>query len=334
MTRRRLLGSGGLLVASGASGGSAVSSARPAPAAASGRVVEYWLGLDAFRHTLAPSGRDAMTGEAVPPGQYWALGYRAYTPRWGRPLPASPGLGRNDGIPGPVLRAQVGDTLLVHFRNNDSHYRFPHSIHPHGVRYTPENDGAWVASDPLPGAAVAPGDCHTYTWTVPANAVGTWHYHDHAAPQTLGGGEPVMELGAELGAFGFLVVTDEHTEPVDTEILLFFHGLSGQHVPELGDREYSCFNGRAYLGNTPTFTARAGQRVRWRLAALGVDTHTFHLHGHRWSTPTGNADTTILAPATTATIEYTEDNPGDWLYHCHVTDHMAEGMVGRYRVMP
>ncbi|NUR62723.1 MAG: multicopper oxidase domain-containing protein [Catenulispora sp.] len=26
----------------------------------------------------------------------------------------------------------------------------------------------------------------------------------------------------------------------------------------------------------------------------------------------------------------TEDNPGDWLYHCHVTDHMMGGMVGRY----
>ena len=32
------------------------------------------------------------------------------------------------------------------------------------------------------------------------------------------------------------------------------------------------------------------------------------------------------------TVEYTEDNPGDWLYHCHVTDHMAGGMVGRYTV--
>jgi hypothetical protein len=35
-------------------------------------------------------------------------------------------------------------------------------------------------------------------------------------------------------------------------------------------------------------------------------------------------------PSTTLTVEYTENNPGDWLYHCHVTDHMAGGMVGRY----
>lgn len=31
-------------------------------------------------------------------------------------------------------------------------------------------------------------------------------------------------------------------------------------------------------------------------------------------------------------MEYTEDNPGAWLYHCHVTDHMAGGMVGFYKV--
>ena len=40
-------------------------------------------------------------------------------------------------------------------------------------------------------------------------------------------------------------------------------------------------------------------------------------------------DAQILGPATTLTVEYTEDNPGDWLSHCHVTDHMARGMVGR-----
>jgi FtsP/CotA-like multicopper oxidase with cupredoxin domain len=43
-------------------------------------------------------------------------------------------------------------------------------------------------------------------------------------------------------------------------------------------------------------------------------------------------DSQILGPSTTLTVEYTEDNPGDWLYHCHVTDHMSGGMVGWYKV--
>jgi manganese oxidase len=40
----------------------------------------------------------------------------------------------------------------------------------------------------------------------------------------------------------------------------------------------------------------------------------------------------VLGPSTALTVEYTEDNPGEWLYHCHVTDHMEGGMMGLYRV--
>jgi len=35
---------------------------------------------------------------------FWAIGYRAYTPDWGRPLPGNSDIGTNTGIPGPVLR--------------------------------------------------------------------------------------------------------------------------------------------------------------------------------------------------------------------------------------
>ena len=41
------------------------------------------------------------------------------------------------------------------------------------------------------------------------------------------------------------------------------------------------FNGTCFLGNPPTFTAKAGQRVRWHVATLGKEFHVFHLHGHR-----------------------------------------------------
>jgi FtsP/CotA-like multicopper oxidase with cupredoxin domain len=42
----------------------------------------------------------------------------------------------------------------------------------------------------------------------------------------------------------------------------------------------------------------------------------------------------VLGPATTLTVEYREDNPGDWIYHCHLPGHMMRGMTGRYRVTP
>jgi len=143
--------------------------------------------------------------------------------------------------------------------------------------------------------------------------------------------DTLMRLSAELGMFGIIAITDEHTPRVDREIYLFFHDLYSDDIPELS-QDFDCFNGRAYIGNTPVFTARVGERVRWRIAALGKEFHVFHLHGHRWFNGQIDTDSQILGPSTTLTVEYTEDNPGEWLYHCHVTDHMQGGMMGLYKV--
>jgi FtsP/CotA-like multicopper oxidase with cupredoxin domain len=310
-----------------------------APAAApTGAVREYWVQVDSFAHNLVPGGTDQMMGMTFKPSDssFWAVGYRAYTPGWGSPLPADDDIGPNTGMPGPNLRASVGDTVKIHFRNNDTHYRWPHSMHTHGFRYDPMSDGGFLAVSPsTPGTGVAPGESYTYTWTALRNSVGTWLYHDHAAAQGLTADGPVMELNAELGMFGLVAITDDDTPRVDREHFLFFHDVYQADIPALA-QDYDCFNGASYLGNTPTFTAKVGERVRWRVAALGKEFHVFHIHGHRWrSQATGLfTDSEMLGPSTTLTVEYTEDNPGDWIYHCHVTDHMAGGMVGRYRVAP
>jgi FtsP/CotA-like multicopper oxidase with cupredoxin domain len=272
------------------------------------------------------------------------------------------GIGANSGIPGPVIRAEVGDTVKVHFRNNDEHYKWPHSMHPHGVGYDPDNDGGYLADAPQrQGTAVRFGETYTYTWTCRPSSVGTWPYHDHSVPQTVPGpsarpagsgaaagtatggtamggmamgGGGVMEIGAELGLFGIIAVTDELTPAVDREFVLFFHDVYQADVPSVA-QDLDLFNGGAFLDNTPTFTAKVGERVRWRIAALGKEFHVFHLHGHRWRNAQGYqgwVDSQLIGPSTTLTVEYTEDNPGRWIYHCHVTDHMMGGMVGRYEV--
>ena len=45
-----------------------------------------------------------------------------------------------------------------------------------------------------------------------------------------------------------------------------------------------------------------------------------------------NTDVAHLGPAMATQIDYVEDNPGRWLYHCHVVDHIANGMIGWYEV--
>ncbi len=45
-------------------------------------------------------------------------------------------------------------------------------------------------------------------------------------------------------------------------------------------------------------------------------------------------DVTELLPATMLTADMQPDNPGKWLYHCHVNDHILAGMLATYRVNP
>ena len=134
---------------------------------------------------------------------------------------------------------------------------------------------------------------------------------------------------------GLVAVTNDETPHVDREFCVLLHDYYHALIDELS-QDFDCFNGAAYLSSTPTFTAKVGERVRWRVGALGREFHAFHIHAHRWRCPgsAGGAytDTVAIGPSMAVDFDYLEDNPGEWLYHCHVTDHMMGGMVGYYKV--
>ena len=64
--------------------------------------------------------------------------------------------------------------------------------------------------------------------------------------------------------------------------------------------------------------------------------HTFHIHGHRWRDAGGAVRRQPGGRARTrrVTARFVEDNPGRWLYHCHVFSHQDAGMAGWYLVEP
>src|SRR4029077_15055518 len=65
------------------------------------------------------------------------------------------------GILGPIIRAEAGDDIVVDFLNRG---RMPHSIHPHGLRYDKNNEGAMYVPGGT-GARVVPGGRFAYHWT-------------------------------------------------------------------------------------------------------------------------------------------------------------------------
>src|SRR3954470_17271743 len=92
-------------------------------------------------------------------------------------------------------------------------------------------------------------------------------------------------------------------------------------------------NGYVY-GNLPGLTMKKGERVRWYVMAMGteVDLHTPHWHGNTVVANGMREDVVQLLPASMLTADMQPDNVGTWLFHCHVNDHIAAGMMSLYTV--
>jgi FtsP/CotA-like multicopper oxidase with cupredoxin domain len=90
------------------------------------------------------------------------------------------------------------------------------------------------------------------------------------------------------------------------------------------------------FANMPMPRMKKGDHVRWYLLTLGegFNFHTPHWHGNTILVNGQRTDVIALSPAQMVTVEMVPDDPGIWLFHCHVSDHMEGGMVARYEVLP
>ncbi|MGY4285142.1 FtsP/CotA-like multicopper oxidase with cupredoxin domain [Bradyrhizobium sp. LM2.7] len=99
--------------------------------------------------------------------------------------------------------------------------------------------------------------------------------------------------------------------------------------------------GDGQAGMAPVVTL---ERDRSYIVTLRNDTawwHPMHLHGHSFRVLSRNglsvphrqwADTVLIPPKETADIGFVASNPGDWMLHCHVTDHQVSGMMAILRI--
>jgi FtsP/CotA-like multicopper oxidase with cupredoxin domain len=289
------------------------------PSTASAATRHVWVGAAPVTWNAVPNGRDVLHGSRFGPGAttFPTVVYRRYTRNWRRPLRLPFEAGANAGrFTGPLIRARVGDKLRIHFKNMDTLRRHAHSMHFHGVEYKPSSDGIWLPLFSSKGGNVRPGESFTYRLTAGPGSAGFWPYHDHSVS---------MEESIAGGMFGGLSIIGRHEVRADREFVVALAPWHG----------FQTINGRAFVGNTPVFESHVGEDVQWNVMAMGDEFHTFHVHGHRWRTDGGTPeDTRALGPAESFRVRWREDAPGTWLYHCHVETHMAQGMIGLYRVRP
>ena len=330
------------------------------------RTRHYYIAAEPGLWDYAPQGVDPICGKTLPPPvlaqrQVGKTRYVQYTDAtFKTKVFENPRL----GILGPVLRGVVGDYLAVTFLNRGGQ---PLSMHPHGVKYDKDSEGSHYQPKPGLGAAIEAGAKFTYVWQLDAESgplpgepsTKGWLYHSH-----VNGDEE-----SNLGLIGFIIVADPararaDATPTDVDreqaALFMIFDESGlgeaereaaeyaslspsnsvpikpwiqvQEIMEQGSRH--AINGYIF-GNAPGLEMNEGERVRWYLFGLGSekDFHTAHWHGLRVvEEGRRRTDVVELLPASMKIADMLADNPGSWLFHCHVADHMTEGMFARVTV--
>ena len=299
-------------------------------------VREYWIAAEKVSWNYAPSARNQIDpdaglgvwGESLKYTKYRYIGYTDNS--YAVPLSQDKWM----GILGPQIRGVVGDTIVVHFLNRTDRKL---SMHPHGVLYSKDNEGADSNSK---GANVLPGESYEYTWIVDEDAgpgpndpsTIVWLYHSHV----------MGEEEINLGLVGAIIITRKGLEisysnpsprDVDHEFISLFMIFNEENDEESGLKH--AINGRIF-GNLNGYETKIGERVRWHVAALGneQDNHTVHWHGQTVLNQGHRTDVIEVLPASMVSVDMTPRSPGSWLLHCHVNDHMLAGMSTRWHVLP
>lgn len=120
-------------------------------------------------------------------------------------------------------------------------------------------------------------------------------------------------------------------------------GMMGNMMNMMHGRGIWFINGKAATGHImdPLLTLPRGRSCVLAMTNATVWHHPIHLHGHsfrvlsRNGQPTAHRewqDTVLMVPREKVEIAFVADNPGDWMFHCHILEHQAAGMMGVIRV--
>jgi hypothetical protein len=235
----------------------------------------------------------------------------------------------NGAVPGPMIRVTEGDRVRIVVKN-----QLPDatSIHWHGIPVPNAQDG--IAQPPLTQNPILPGQTFTYTFV--AGPSGTYMYHSHVD----------TDRQVNVGLFGAVIIDpkDPQAKP-DKDVTLILNewrydvatGKTYPAMPGMSEPNYFTINGKTYP-DIPALNVKQGERVRLRLINAGQYEHPMHLHGGSFKivatdgNPVPEAaqltkDTVAVHPGERYDIEFVANNPGQWLFHCHILHHVTSNDV-------
>lgn len=241
----------------------------------------------------------------------------------------------NGGVPGPVLRGQVGDHFEITLVNDGT---MSHSIDFH----------AGVLAPDKPMRSISPGQSLQYNFT--ATRSGIWLYHCSTAP---------MSVHLAAGMHGAVIIDPPGLSQVDHEFVLIqseiYLGPEGGSTDEAKvaakTPDLMAFNGMAFQYKYRPLQVAVGQRVRFWLMDAGPSLPcTFHVVGGqfdqvfyegawtlggpdqigaRWS---GGSQALNLGPCQGGFVEFVPPQAGHYTFVTHAFADMEKGAVGVLQV--
>lgn len=225
------------------------------------------------------------------------------------------GFAYNGMIPGPTIRAELGDRVRIVLHNELDNE--PTTLHFHGMTVPNDMDGVPVINQD----AVMPGDSFEYEFTVRNSGTNMYHSHMNAAEQV------------PKGLLGGFIVPDPKDQAVDQDVNMVLNdGPLGFTI-----------NGKGFPATSPIVVER-GQKVRIRYMNEGLQIHPMHLHGipQKVVAKDGHilpapylADTVLVGPGERYDVIVDASELGAWAFHCHVLSHAEspQGMFGMVTAM-
>ncbi|OZJ05202.1 hypothetical protein BZG36_02462 [Bifiguratus adelaidae] len=219
------------------------------------------------------------------------------------------------GLLGPVIRAEVGDNVTVHCWNKAN---VPISMHPHGLHYTFEDEGALYDGSSANGSS--PADGHSIVWG--------YHSHVHEDKDVNAGlvGPIVVYKEGTLGAWS--------PRDPDREFFAAFMAINDAQSSILSNSTELHYTINGYTHDIPDMVMEYAERVRWYLMAWGgeMDVHTAVWSSGEvmWGYQASNEMT--LMPASFRTVDMLANTPGRHTLFCKTPLHRKGGMEAAYVV--
>lgn len=244
-------------------------------------------------------------------------------------------------------------------------------IHVHGVHYDIHDDATYARTNMNEDSGALCGDSIEYNWVAAPGTAGAWLYHDHTFAINEIGAEELGLFGTLIvnpqnGKVNGLVddnqgkITDVKIEDIEKEFILWMVSSDtlGESIFYGNEIDYntSDYSGNSGIRETalwtnPHLVSTEGKIYRFHILGLGDDVHAFHLHGHRWTEDIHEKDkvediidvkeiaplqrhTFLIKASDNESADTTHDDSEGWMYHCHVLDHMKQGMKGMMTVLP